>query len=251
MRYIKASLLLSLSLLALGLAGCQSNGQKSTASFKDSSSQSSSYSAKEPDAAVTASSSSSQKEEAQTYQPKAAQTKSAHYIKSGNLKKTGQYTFDKVGTQLTLAKVSHPQTTVKAGNLTYKVTTVRIIKNTAKTAAAKRMAAQALNLAQIKSPYYTLQVKFTIYNRGKQTVTTDGIQAIRFSGNRQLNAANQLSDASAGKAIPAKGQLATFATGLVSEKTKPTFKTVTIKFAGAFADKKQVVKPTSWLKLSL
>jgi len=251
MRFIKASLLLSLSIFALGLAGCQSSsGQKSTASFKDSSSQSSSYSAKEPDAAVT-SSSASHKEEAQTYHPQAKLTKNARYVKSGNLKKAGQYTFDKVGTQLTLSTVKHPQTTIKSGNLTYKVTTVRISKNTAKTAAAKRMAAQALNLAQIKSPYYTLQVKFTIYNRGKQIVTTDGIQSIRLSGNRQLNAANQLSDASAGKTIPAKGKLATFATGLASEKTKPNLKSVKIKFAGAFADKKQVVKPTTWLKLTL
>ena len=185
MRFIKASLLLSLSLLTLGLAGCQSSGQKSTASFKNSSSQSSSYSAKEPDAAVT-SSATSHKEEAQTYHPQAKLTKSTRYKKSGNLKKAGQYTFDKVGTQLTLSTIKHPQTTIKSGNLTYKVTTVRVIKNTAKTAAAKRMAAQALNLAQIKSPYYTLQVKFTIYNRGKQAVTTDGIQSIRLSGNRQI-----------------------------------------------------------------
>ncbi|NLR33077.1 hypothetical protein [Levilactobacillus tujiorum] len=251
MHYIKTSLIIGLSVLALGLTGCQSNSQKSTASFKDSSSQSSHYSAKEPDAAVTASSSSHQTEEKQTYRPKATQTKKKGYVKSGNLKKAGQYTFDKVGTQLTLAKVKHPQTTIKSGQLTYKITTVRMIKNTAKTAAAKRMAAQALNLAQIKSPYYTLQVKFTIYNRGKQAVATDGIQGIRLSGNRQLNAANQLSDASAGKTIPAKGKLVTFATGLISESTKPSLKSVKIKFAGAFADKHQVVKPTQWLKLSL
>lgn len=251
MHNLKASLLVGLAVLTLGLTGCQSNGHQSTASFKESSSrQSSSYSAKEPDAAVTASS-SAKKEEAQTYRPKAAQTKSRQYVKSGNLKRSGQYTFDKVGTQLTLAKVSHPKTTIKSGQLTYKVTTVRLIKNTAKTAAAKRMAAQALNLAQIKSPYYTLQVKFTIYNHGKRDLATDGIQAIRLSRQHQLNAANQLSDASAGKTIPAKGKLATFATGLASEKTQPTMKTVKIKFAGAFADKKQVVKPTSWLKLTL
>lgn len=250
MRYIKASLLIGVGLLTLGLAGCQSNGHQSTASFKNSSSQSSSYSAKEPDAAVTASS-SSHNEEAQNYRPKAKQTRSRHYVKSGNLKKAGQYTFDKVGTQLTLDQVSHPKTTVKSGQLTYKVTTVRLIKNTAKTAAAKRMAAQALNLAQLKSPYYTLQVKFTIYNHGKQALTTDGIRAIQLSGKHQLNAANQLSDASAGKTIPANGKLATFATGLAGEKTKPTMKTVKIKFAGAFADKKQVVKPTRWLKLTL
>lgn len=237
-----------LSVLALGLAGCQSNASKSTASFKNSSSASSHYHAPKPDAAVT---NSTSKREAQTYHPRSSQTKSARYVKSGNLKAAGQFTYDKVGTKLQLDKVKHPQTTIKRGPLTYEVTTVRIIKNTAETAAAKRMAAQALNLASIKSPYYTIQVKFTITNRGNQAVTTDGIQAIQLKKNSKLNAGNQLSDASAGKTIPAKGKLATFATGLASEKTAPTFKSVKIAFSGAYAHQKQVVAPTGWLKLNL
>lgn len=248
MRLFKFSLVLGLSLLTLGLTGCQSGTQKSTASFKDSSSQSSHYKAADPDAAVTAASSS---KEAQTYHPDTAQTRSASYVKSGNLTRNGQYTYDKVGTKLTLNQVTHPQTTIRSGKLTYKVTTVRVIKNTAETAAAKRMAAQALNLAHLDSPYYTIQVKFTIYNRGKQALTTDGIKAIRLSASQQLNASNQLSDASAGKTIPANGKLATFATGLASEKTKPTFSSVKIAFAGAYANQKQIVKPTGWLKLNL
>jgi len=248
MRLSKVAILAGL-LAVVGLAGCQNNPSKSTASFKESSSQSSNYRAANPDAAVTPSSSS--KKEAQTYEPKATQTKSARYVKSGNLKSSGQYTYDKVGTKLQLAKVKHPRTTIKSGALTYKVTTVRLIKNTAKTAAAKRMAAQALNLTTLKSPYYTIQVKFTITNNGDHDVTTDGIQALRLKKNLELNAANQLSDASAGKMIAAHGKLATFATGLASEKTKPTFKSVKIAFAGAYADHKQVVDPTGWLKLAL
>ncbi|MFD1456697.1 hypothetical protein ACFQ44_13640 [Levilactobacillus lanxiensis] len=248
MRLSKVAILVSL-LAVVGLAGCQNNASKSTASFKNSSSQSSSYHAANPDAAVTQSSSS--KKEAQTYEPKADQTKSARYVKSGNLKTSGQYTYDKVGTKLQLAKVKHPRTTIKSGDLTYKVTTVRLIKNTAKTAAAKRMAAQALNLTTLKSPYYTIQVKFTITNDGDQDVTTDGIQAIRLKKGLELNAANQLSDASAGKTIAAHDKLDTFATGLASEKTKPTFKSVKIAFAGAYADHKQVADPTGWLKLTL
>ncbi|KRN02797.1 hypothetical protein FD13_GL001516 [Levilactobacillus senmaizukei DSM 21775 = NBRC 103853] len=242
--------LAGISLLTLGLTACGDNAAKSTASFKNSSSKtSSSYQAPEPDAAVTASSS---KKEAQTYKPKAAAIKGAKYVKSGNLKKTGQYTFDKVGTRLQLTSVSHPKTTIKSGQLTYKVTTVRLIKNTAETAAAKRMAASALNLATIKSPYYTIQLKFTISNRGKQAVTTDGIKTIRLTGDHDLNAAGQLSDASAGKTIPAEGKLNTFATGLANEKTKPTFKSVKVAFAAAFDSKHQrVVDPTGWLKLTL
>lgn len=251
MRLHQALVLAGLSLLVLGLAGCQSSAQKSTTSFKNSSSQSSRhYSAANPDAAVSATSSSSSSE-AQTYRPAASQTKRASYVKSGNLKKSGQFTYDKVGTRLQLTKVKHPQTTLKSGQLTYKITTVRLIKNTAETAAAKRMAAQALNLSALKSPYYTIQLKFTIYNHGKQAVTTDGIKAIRLSANQQLNATNQLSDASAGKTIAGKGQLATFATGLASEKTKPTFKTIKVAFAGAYVNQKQVVSPTDWLTLTV
>ncbi|MFC6274651.1 hypothetical protein ACFQET_03880 [Levilactobacillus tangyuanensis] len=250
MRFSKVMVLAGISLLTLGLTACGDNAAKSTASFKNSSSKtSSSYKAPEPDAAVTGSSS---KKEAQTYKPKTSATKSAEYVKSGNLKKTGQYTFDKVGTRLQLASVSHPKTTIKSGKLTYKVTTVRLIKNTAETAAAKRMAASALNLSSIKSPYYTIQVKFTISNSGNQALTTDGIKTIRLSADHDLNAAGQLSDASAGKTIPANGKLNTFATGLANEKTKPNFKTIKIAFAAAFDSKhQQVVNPTGWLKLTL
>ena len=68
---------------------------------------------------------------------------------------------------------------------------------------------------------------------------------------QQLNATNQLSDASAGKTIAGKGQLATSATGLASEKTKPTFKTIKVAFAGAYVNQKQVVSPTDWLTLTV
>ncbi|WP_367294827.1 hypothetical protein [Levilactobacillus yonginensis] len=249
MRYFKTTLFAALSVLALGLAGCQSNASKSTASFKDSSSESSHYSAPKPDAAVSASSSS---KEAQTYKPKKNQLTSPSYVKSGNLKKAGQFTYDKVGTKVQLSEVAHHAATIKSGKLTYKVTTIRLIKNTAKTAAAKRMAAQALNLPEIQSPYYTIQVKFTITNRGKQDLITDGIKSLRLRKGLQLNAANQLSDASAGKTIPAGQSLNTWATGLAGQKTKPTFKTVKIAFAGAYnGDQKQLVRPTSWLKLTL
>ncbi|WP_125579764.1 hypothetical protein [Levilactobacillus cerevisiae] len=249
MRLRQITLIAGLSVVVLGLAGCQSSGQKSTASFKNGSSQSSSYSAPKPDAAVTSSSSS--KKEAQTYQPTAKQTRGASYVKSGNLKSSGQFTYDRVGTKLQLAKVKHPKTSIKSGKLTYKVTTVRVIENTAETAAAKRMAAQALNLITLESPYYTIQVKFTITNRGSQDMKTDGIKALRLKKGLELNAANQLSDASAGKTIAAHGKLATFATGLASEKTAPTFKSVKIAFAGAYSGQKQVVAPTGWLKLKL
>lgn len=244
----KSWIFVGLSLLTIGLAGCQSSAQKSSTSFKTSSSQSSSYSAKKPETAVSASSSS---KEAQTYHPKADQTRSASYVKSGNLKSSGQFTFDKVGTKLQLDQVKHPQTTIKSGQLTYKVTTVRILKNTAETAAAKRMAAQALNLTTISSPYYTIQVKFTITNRGKQAVTTDGIKGLTLKKGLTLNASNQLSDASAGKSIPANGKLNSFATGLASQKKAPTFKSVKLAFAGAYASQKQVVAPTGWLTVAL
>lgn len=247
MRHVKIPLLMGLAILTLGLTACQSADQKSTASFKNSRASSKKYSAPKPDAAVSASGN----KKVATYHPTASQTKSPNYVKSGKLNTTGQYTFDKVGTELNLRQVKHPQTTIKSGKLTYRITTIRIIKNTAKTAAAKRMAADALDVPNIKSPYYTLQVKFTISNRGKQAVTTDGIKAIRLTKTQQLTAMAQLSDASAGKTIPARGKLDTFATGLASEKQKPTFKSVKIAFNGAYIDQKQVVAPTGWLKVAL
>lgn len=249
MRVYRSVVLVGLSLLVLGLAGCQNNRQQSSASFKDSHTSSKAYKAPKPDATVTASSSSKL---AQTYHPKADQTTAKGYVKSGKLNQTGQYTFDKVGTKLTLDQVHHSTQTIKSGALTYHITAVRIIRNVAETTAAKKMAAQALNLAEIESPYYTLQVKFTIVNRGKQAITTDGIRAIQLGDDQQLTAANQLSDASAGQTIGGHRQVATFATGLASQTAKPTFKTIKVAFAGGYdAQQKQLVKPTKWLTISL
>jgi len=250
MRIHRSLLFVGLSLLVMGLAGCQRAASPSSASFKDGSSTSSKrYKAPKPDDAVTA---SSAKKEAQTYRPKAAQTRSKNYVKSGKLSQTGQYTFDKVGTKLTLDQVHYPKQTIKSGALTYRITTVRLLRNTAETAAAKKMAAQALNLAEIDSPYYTLQVKFTITNRGKRAVTTDGIRAIKLGSDQQLTASNQLSDASAGQTIGAHNQLATFATGLASQNNAPDFDHIKIAFAGAYGrNQQQLVKPSGWLTITL
>ena len=249
MRIQRSLVLAGLGLLALGLAGCQSTAKHSSASFKDSQSSTKTYHAAKPDAAVTASSSS---KIAQTYQPRAAQTQAKGYVKSGKLQQKGQYTFDKVGTKLTLTRVHALNRTIKSGQLTYRVTSVRLIENVAENDQAKRMAAQALNLAEIKSPYYTLQIKFTILNRGKRAVTTDGIKAIQLGNHQQLTAANQLSDASAGKTIPAHRQLATFATGLAGQETQPTFTHVKLAFAGGYDQRQhQLVKPSGWLTVDL
>lgn len=249
MRPYRSVLLVGLSLLVLGLAGCQDNAHQSSASYKNASTSSKKYKAPKPDAAVTQSSSS---KIAQSYKPKTAQTQSKNYVKSGMLKQEGQYTFDKVGTKLTLDKVHQSAQTIKSGQLTYRIDTVRVIRNVAETADAKKMAAQALDMPSIKSPYYTLQVKFTIINRGKRAVTTDGIKAIRLNDDRQISANNQLSDASAGQTIGAHKQVATFATGLAGQTTDPNLKQIKIAFSGAYSQKqKQLVKPTDWLTITL
>lgn len=240
---------LSLGALVMGLSGCQSQASQSQANFKTAQTSSQKYHAAKPDAAVKGSSAQPFK---QDFKPTKAQTKSRHYVSSGNLTKRGQYTYDNVGTKLSLNQIQHPQATLKSGGFTYKITTVRIIRNVAETAAAKKMAAQALNLKTLQSPYYTLQLKFTVTNHRQQDLTTDGIQAIRLGNRQQLNATNQLSDASAGKTIPAKSQLKTYATGLASQKTPPTFKQIKVAFAGAYtAQQKQLVRPSDWLTLSL
>lgn len=243
-------MLSGLIILAGSLSACQNNADRSAASLSSHhvSQSTKSYRAQKPDAAVTSSS-----KEAQNFHPSAKQTRSKNYVKTGNLKKNGQYTFDSVGTKLALTGIHHPKRTLKSGAFTYHLTTVKFIQNTAENAAAKRMAAQALNLASLKSPYTTIQVKFTIENRSKHALTTDGLKTIWLSADRQLNAANQLSDASAGQTIAPGQKLATFATGLVSQGTttvNPGY--LKIRFAGAFDDRHhQVIKPSGWLTVNL
>lgn len=250
MHFSRITWLLGLSCLLVGLTGCHQQSQQSHTSFKNASSQTSHYRAASPDAAVTASSSTHFK---QNFHPTRAQTQSRQYVKSGNLTQKGQYTYDGVGTKLTLARVRHPKTTIKSGVFTYQLTTVRLMRNVAETTDAKKMAAQALNLSTIKSPYYTLQIKFTIINHRNQDLTTDGIKGIQLgNGTHTLNATTQLSDASAGKTIPANGRLNTYATGLASQGKAPTFKRIKIAFAGAYtAKQKQVVPPSGWLTAQL
>ncbi|SMS14088.1 hypothetical protein [Levilactobacillus zymae] len=239
---------LGLSCLLVGLSGCQQKAQQSSTSFKNSSASSHHYQAKKPDAAISQSSSHQFN---QNFHPTKAQTKSRHYVQTGALTQTGQYTYDSVGTKLTLAQVHHPQATIKSGAFTYRLTTVRLIRNVAETTDAKKMAAQALNLSTVKSPYYTLQVKFTITNHRHQDLTTDGIRGIRLGTSAKaplLTAATQLSDASAGKTVPANSSLNTYATGLASQQTAPTFNRIKIAFAGAYtAKQRQVVAPSGWL----
>ncbi|PTM24346.1 hypothetical protein DA798_01815 [Lactobacillus sp. PFC-70] len=249
MRLIHPILVAGLSVLALGLTGCQNTAQKSSTSFKNQEASSKKYQAPKPDAAFSASSSA---KIAQSFKPNAAQTKGRGYVKSGNLQQPGQYTYDRVGTKLTLDQAHTRKHTIKRGPLTYRITLVRTIANTAETANAKKMAAQALNLPSIKSPYYTVQVKFTILNRGKRAVTTDGIREIRLSNGHRLSATNQLSDASAGRTIGAHRQLATFATGLASQGKAPKLDTLKIAFAGGYDQKQhQLVKPSGWLTIHL
>lgn len=262
----KIGYILGIASLTLVLAACGNNADKKTDSensTKDS------YSAKMQNNSSTSKTNKNQsstnnsgsannassKADLSNYQysvPK-KDTKKANYVKTGNLAKPRQFTFDRFGTRQQLTKINQSPKSMTADGLTYQITKVRVVENSPKTEAAKQAAAQTLNLQSVPSKYYTFVINYSVTNNRNSSVALNGINNIKTNKGQTLTTASQLSDSSAGNHLT-KGQSKTFVSVgyLHNYATQPTTK-VTMNF-GAIYDlngKQLAAAPNQGLLVSL
>ncbi|MFD1125642.1 hypothetical protein ACFQ22_09800 [Lentilactobacillus raoultii] len=191
------------AILALGLAGCQgthhSNHQrkeKAALSAKMANDESS----------ATSSQSSSDLSHYHYQVPK-KEVQNKNYVKSGHLTNNHQFRYDRFGTkqQLVQNDKNHSVADLEQHRISYQILNVRVLKNTAKTAAAKQAASQALNLPTVPDTYYTFVVNYRITNNQPVSIVLNGAASVKTNRGQTLQTSNQLTDSSAGQHL-ASGQ---------------------------------------------
>ena len=231
----KYPFLISISIILLvGLAGCghQSNQQNHA---KDKAAISANM-ANDSSSSAASSSSSSQLSHYQYDVPKKAK-QSKNYVASGNLTKKQQFSYDRFGTRQRLAKVADSPQPLKLGAMTYHVSRVRVLKNTAVTSIAKQAVQQVLNLREVPDTYYTFVVNYSVTNNHNFPIALNGVKAVKTNQNQTLTPNNQLTDSSAGNKI-ASGKTASFSmTGYLYNYDTAPASTLTINFGPTFNEK--------------
>ncbi|MFC6181826.1 hypothetical protein [Lactiplantibacillus daowaiensis] len=226
---------LAVSLLLL--SGCSSSSMpsyhKAAAQFESSSQKTTST---PKDTTKASSDAASESKTATTLKdfsvPKKAKT-DKNYVKSGQLTKAHQYTYDQAGTKVSLTEIKPTTKTFINGQVSFKFTQIRILKNQPSTKKALKMANQALNTDQIKGTYYTLQLKYTVTNHRSQTVNIDGITAVKTDQGQTLTQATQMYDAGAGLQLTSGAHKNAFTMALIT--TNPTkIKHVNVVLGGIF-----------------
>ncbi|MBU9789952.1 hypothetical protein QUF07_09735 [Lentilactobacillus sp. TOM.63] len=220
------------AVLAVGLAGCSSQNHK------NQSNQKAALSANMQNSSSTAS--STKKAHAtkslSDYQYKVPKkvADSKNYVKDGNLTSPSQFSYDRFGTEQTLTKIATNAAVLSAGNVSYKVNKVRVLKNTAKTSEAKTAAEQVLNISSIPDTYFTFVLNYTVTNKHNTTIALNGVQSVKTDAGQTMTTADQLSDSSAGNKIPAN-ESATFVMNgyLYDYQSKPA-KKLFINFGSLF-----------------
>ncbi|VDG23910.1 hypothetical protein [Lactiplantibacillus mudanjiangensis] len=155
------------------------------------------------------------------------------YVKSGQLTKAHQYTYDQAGTKVSLTKIKPTTQSFTNGHVTFKFTQIRILKNQPTTKNALKMANQALNTDQITGTYYTLQLRYTVANHRDQSVNIDGITAVKTDQGQTLTQATQMYDAGAGLRLTAKASKTAFTMALITSNPT-TVKQVQVELGGIF-----------------
>lgn len=161
--------------------------------------------------------------------------KSARYVAHGDLNLPKQFSYDSFGTKLTLDKIKKVDQTIINRPLQFQIKQVRLIKNEAKTAKAKKMVSTAFSNTGIGSTYYTLQIKYTIKNESNSTIIVGGLNYVKLSANYAGTPISNMVDSSAGKQIRAGKTINTTVVTLVPNNLANRLHSCSIQFSSAYS----------------
>ncbi|GLB46974.1 hypothetical protein WR164_09530 [Philodulcilactobacillus myokoensis] len=167
------------------------------------------------------------------------------YIKNGNLKHVGEFSFDQFGTKEKLDRISNINQSINSGKIKYTIKSIHLFKNKAHNKEALDAVKQVFNLNQISSTYDTIQLKFNVTNRSDQTVNLNGIKLIQINHDQTLSSNQQLNDESAGQTLQPHQSKSMFAMGLINNYNFKHLKLLQIQFNGVYNQHGKLIDPPS------
>lgn len=185
------------------------------------------------------------KQKSSSYKVPTKIQKNSHYVAHGNLTQPKQFSYDSFGTKVTLNKVEKADQIIISRPFEYRITQVRLLTNVAKTKKARQVVTDAFNNTNVSATYYTLQIKFTIQNKGTQQAVIGGLNYVKLSNDFAGTPLANLVDSSAGKRIGAHKTMATTAVVLVPTSLVHNLHSCTLQFASAYSPDGQELSKNS------
>lgn len=201
----------SLLSLALVLGACSSNESKGT----DNGGKTTTSEKAKP---VSKKSSSSSKENKE--------------VTNGQLLKVGQWMNDDTQGKMELTKVQPINQTVSVDKYSIILKDFKMFKVTPSNADQKKLVGDIFGIAEgLPSPYYEIQIQYTIKNDSDQEVQFNGIKSIVTSNGKQLSGNGGLSDQGVGQSVAANAESTTTAAqGIIDASQKDNLTKLTLNF---------------------
>lgn len=168
-----------------------------------------------------------------SYEPTKKDLADKNYVKTGQIKKIGQYQITENGLVqkwVDSKKVNH---TITNGSISYKIEQINTIENTARTQNALVAARHTLNDRNMSDKFTTLVISYRVTNNNAVTAITPGITAIKYPGSITMSALSGIyNDGQLNTAgIVPYSTVVTTTTVLVPKKDVAKLKSLDIQFA--------------------
>lgn len=153
-------------------------------------------------------------------------------VTNGQLLKVGQWMKDDTQGKMELTKVQPINQTVSVDKYSIILKDFKMFKVTPSNADQKKLVGDVFGVAEgLPSPYYEIQIQYTIKNASDQEVQFNGIKSIVTSDGKQLSGNGGLSDQGVGESVAANAESSTTAVqGIIDASQKDSLNKLTLNF---------------------
>ena len=152
-------------------------------------------------------------------------------VTNGELLKVGEWKNDTVQGKMKLVKINNINKTYTTGNYSIKLGDYKMFEVTPKSDTQKEAASTAFSSSTgVTSPYYEIQVKYTIENNSDTAVQFNGIKSLVTESGTQMDLTSGLQDLGIGAEVAAHAKKETAVMGLINTSEKDKLSKLTINF---------------------
>lgn len=162
---------------------------------------------------------------------KSSNKTSSKEVSNGELLKVNEWENDPVQGKMKLIKINKINKSYTTGNYAIKLDDFKLFEVTPKNDTQKEDASTAFNSSEgVSTPYYEVQIKYTIENNTDTSVQFNGIKSLVTESGTQMDLNSGMQDLGVGTEVAANAKKSTAVMGLINTNEKNKINKLTINF---------------------
>jgi len=156
---------------------------------------------------------------------------SSKEVTNGELLKVGEWKNDTIQGKMKLVKINNINQSYTSGQYAIKLDNYKMFEVTPKDDNQKDYASTAFTSSTgVTSPYYEIQIKYTIVNNSDNSVQFNGIKSLVTESGTQMDGSSGLQDMGVGSEVAAHAKKSTAVMGLINTSEKDKLTKLTVNF---------------------